>query len=173
METICTPDDLVAWLTTAGLLPAGEASPAPAREELLDAARALREAIDAGVTAVTEGAPVPRAAVGAIDGALRRFVTPPALVVRDGVPVLAEAGRGADPVAAALGEMALDAARMLGTAERERVRVCASSTCSARFYDRSPAGRRRWCVMSACGNREKARRHRAARAVPRPPWESR
>ena len=42
-------------------------------------------------------------------------------------------------------------------------RACASArseTCSARFYDRSPAGRRRWCSMAACGNDEKARRHR-------------
>jgi predicted RNA-binding Zn ribbon-like protein len=58
--------------------------------------------------------------------------------------------------------VALDAARMLGVAaERDRVRVCASDTCSARFYDRSPAGRRRWCSMALCGNVEKARRHRA------------
>ena len=61
----------------------------------------------------------------------------------------------------ALGTIALDAARMLGDpAERARVRVCASETCSARFYDRSPAGRRRWCSMRTCGNEAKARRHR-------------
>ena len=57
--------------------------------------------------------------------------------------------------------VALDAARMLGTpAEAARIRVCASATCSARFYDRSPAGRRRWCSMALCGNEAKARRHR-------------
>jgi predicted RNA-binding Zn ribbon-like protein len=51
---------------------------------------------------------------------------------------------------------------MLGDpAERARVRVCASETCSARFYDRSPAGKRRWCSMRTCGNEAKARRHRA------------
>jgi predicted RNA-binding Zn ribbon-like protein len=55
---------------------------------------------------------------------------------------------------------------MLGTpAERARIRICASETCSARFYDRSPAARRRWCSMQACGNVEKARRHRARAAV--------
>jgi predicted RNA-binding Zn ribbon-like protein len=61
----------------------------------------------------------------------------------------------------ALGAVALDAARMLGTpAEAARIRVCASQTCSARFYDRSPAARRRWCSMALCGNEAKARRHR-------------
>jgi predicted RNA-binding Zn ribbon-like protein len=55
---------------------------------------------------------------------------------------------------------------MLGTGEeRARVRICGSETCSARFYDRSPAGRRRWCSMQACGNVEKARRHRAAKVA--------
>jgi predicted RNA-binding Zn ribbon-like protein len=50
---------------------------------------------------------------------------------------------------------------MLGIeAERARVRICASETCSARFYDRSPAARRRWCSMATCGNQAKARRYR-------------
>ena len=54
--------------------------------------------------------------------------------------------------------------QMLGTpAERDRVRICESDTCSARFYDRSPAGKRRWCSMQTCGNAAKARRHRARR----------
>ena len=56
----------------------------------------------------------------------------------------------------------LDAARMLGIEEQaRRVRICASETCSARFYDRSPAAQRRWCSMALCGNEAKARRHRA------------
>ena len=76
-----------------------------------------------------------------------------------GVPVLAPSPPD-DPVRHALGALARDAARMLGTAERERVRICASQTCSARFYDRSPAAGRVWCSMRGCGNVAKARRHR-------------
>jgi predicted RNA-binding Zn ribbon-like protein len=49
---------------------------------------------------------------------------------------------------------------MLGTDQRSRIRICASETCSARFFDRSPAGLRRWCSMRTCGNEAKARRHR-------------
>jgi predicted RNA-binding Zn ribbon-like protein len=81
-------------------------------------------------------------------------------VADDGTPVLGQR-EPADPVKRALAAVALDAARMLGTpAEAARIRVCASATCSARFYDRSPAGRRRWCSMALCGNEAKARRHR-------------
>jgi hypothetical protein len=70
-----------------------------------------------------------------------------------------------DPVLRALGGVALDAARMLGTAERHRLRICAGEGCSARLYDRSPAGRRSWCSMRTCGNVAKARRHRRRRTV--------
>ncbi len=46
------------------------------------------------------------------------------------------------------------------------VRECASETCSWLFLDTSRTRRRKWCDMSSCGNREKARRHyrRKARA---------
>ena len=38
-----------------------------------------------------------------------------------------------------------------------RVRVCPGDGCGWLFTD--PRGQRRWCVMSLCGNRAKARRH--------------
>src|SRR5919202_811760 len=120
-----------------------------------------RPALDL-VTALLEGAPSPPAAVKRIDGWLKYAGARPALVLDEhGVPLLGERGEGHSP-RRALGAIALDAARMLGDPEeRARVRVCASDTCSARFYDRSPAGRRRWCSMRTCGNEAKARRHRA------------
>ena len=72
-----------------------------------------------------------------------------------------------DPLAHALGLLALDAARMLGSEQRERARICASDTCSARFYDRSPTAARTWCSMRGCGNVAKARRHRDRSRAPR------
>jgi predicted RNA-binding Zn ribbon-like protein len=158
VETLVTPDDLGRWLVRAGVLSA----PAPVRPSALAEARELREAIDACVTALVDGTPSPPAAVRRIDGWLKYAGARPALLLGpDGVPALGERGEGHSP-RRALGAIALDAARMLGDpAERARVRVCASDTCSARFYDRSPAGRRRWCSMRTCGNEAKARRHRA------------
>ncbi|MFD0271768.1 CGNR zinc finger domain-containing protein [Streptomyces sp. NPDC127106] len=43
----------------------------------------------------------------------------------------------------------------------ERIRTCASETCVLHFHDTSRNGTRRWCSMSACGNRAKASRHYA------------
>ena len=41
----------------------------------------------------------------------------------------------------------------------DRVRRCANPECGWLFLDDSRAGKRRWCSMTSCGNRAKARRH--------------
>ena len=158
VETLVTPEDLGAWLQRAGLTSEALAVP-PA---VLAEARDLREAIDVAITAAVGGAPADRAAIATIDDWLVHAGDRPQLLVGpDGAPLLGERA-AADSARRALGTLALDAAVVLGTPEqRARLRVCAAEDCSARFYDRSPAGRRRWCSMSACGNTEKARRHRA------------
>lgn len=160
VETLVTPGDLGRWLVGAGL--ARDALPVSGA--MLREARELREAIDACIAAAVERRPVPGAAVAQVDDWLVHAGIRPQLVVGDdGVPVLGERA-AADSARRALGVLALDAARVLGDpAQRARLRVCASPTCSARFYDRSPAGRRIWCSMRECGNEAKARRHRARR----------
>jgi predicted RNA-binding Zn ribbon-like protein len=42
---------------------------------------------------------------------------------------------------------------------RARVRNCANPDCPFWFLDTTRSGTRRWCSMTACGNRLKARRH--------------
>jgi predicted RNA-binding Zn ribbon-like protein len=49
-----------------------------------------------------------------------------------------------------------------GELERDmpgRLRPCANDECRQFLIDRSRAGTARWCSMSGCGNRMKARRH--------------
>jgi predicted RNA-binding Zn ribbon-like protein len=48
---------------------------------------------------------------------------------------------------------------MLAEPRRDRVRLCANDKCVWLFLDDSKSGTRRWCAMSACGNRAKAHRH--------------
>lgn len=48
------------------------------------------------------------------------------------------------------------------------MRRCAARDCDWLFLDQSRNGSRRWCDMTVCGNREKARRfQRRARAARR------
>jgi predicted RNA-binding Zn ribbon-like protein len=157
VETLVVPADLAEWVVAAGLL----AEPPRVDAVPLAAARELREAIDAGVRGVLGRGGAPAGALAVIERWLPAAHVPERLVPgAGGAPELGP-GHPEDPGLHALGLLARDAAEMLGTAQRERVRVCAGETCSARFYDRSRAGRRRWCSMAACGNVAKARRHRA------------
>jgi predicted RNA-binding Zn ribbon-like protein len=157
VECLLSVEEVVVWLVRAGLL----SQPMRAPASVLGEAHELREAIDAGVRAAVERRPPDPLAVSRIDGWLALAGSNPALRTDpSGRPVLSERRRAQSP-RIALGMVAFDAARMLGIdTERARVRICASDTCSARFYDRSPAGRRRWCSMALCGNQAKARRFR-------------
>lgn len=51
------------------------------------------------------------------------------------------------------------AADLLTSDEVDRVGECDGDPCSWLFIDRSRTGRRRWCDMKTCGNRDKARRY--------------
>jgi predicted RNA-binding Zn ribbon-like protein len=57
--------------------------------------------------------------------------------------------------------VARSAADLLTSRERSKVRECANTTCGWLFVDTSKNHSRRWCSMSDCGNRAKARRHYA------------
>lgn len=51
------------------------------------------------------------------------------------------------------------AAELLASDTLDRVGTCAADGCEWLFVDRSRNRSRRWCDMSDCGNRAKARRH--------------
>lgn len=50
------------------------------------------------------------------------------------------------------------AAALLASEELDRVRACGGDPCNWLFLDTSRNRSRRWCDMSSCGNRAKARR---------------
>jgi predicted RNA-binding Zn ribbon-like protein len=181
-EYLRGPDDLSAWLSAAGLCPAdpggadpGGAGPGRASTKgtglagvgpALDAdtfagALALREAISALVTATVVGDSAPAPAVRCVNQWLALPPQRPVLHLEAGVAVLGPAPAARTP-RGVLAMIAADAAELLGTDLRERLRICPGPGCRGRFLDDSPAGRRRWCSMAVCGNRNKAAMHRQA-----------
>ena len=62
-------------------------------------------------------------------------------------------------VPALLAPVTWSAANLLTGPRLARVRHCANEHCLWLFLDDSKSGTRRWCSMSACGNRAKAHRH--------------
>ena len=146
----------------AGSFVAGPAVAGPAvDDETFAAALALREAIDSAITAIVASATAPERDVRCVNDWILAGPQRPVLRLEAGVPVLS-AHRSATTPRGALALIAADAADVLGTGLRERLRICPGPGCRGRFLDDSPAGRRRWCSMAVCGNRSKAAAHRQA-----------
>ena len=64
-------------------------------------------------------------------------------------------------LASLLWPIAHSAAELLTSERVVKVRECEAPTCAWLFLDDSRNHSRRWCDMSTCGNRQKARRHYA------------
>lgn len=157
IEHLTGPRDLAAWLTASGALPA----PVKVDADLWAEAIELREAIDAALRAVVDGRAAPAAALRV----LNRWLAcagdqPPRVRNKSGLTVLQTATVKQRDGGEALGALALDAAQLIGTDLRSRLRICPGTECGGRFLDDSPAARRRWCSMQICGNRHKAAIHR-------------
>jgi len=76
---------------------------------------------------------------------------------------LAESGTALKPdsqstALGVFGKIARDAIEMAIGPDAAKMRLCASEDCSVYFIDRSRPGKRRWCSMSRCGNREKKKK---------------
>jgi predicted RNA-binding Zn ribbon-like protein len=156
--------ELVAWLAGAGVQPVGDVDAlqqAGAAEiaALFADSIALREAIYRIFTAVAAGDAVPEADLAALNQTLT--AAPPRVRL-----AWSGAGYGWAAVAPSalsapglLAPVLWSAADMLTRLDRFRVRRCANDECLWLFIDQSKGGTRRWCDMSSCGNRAKARRH--------------
>ncbi|MBF9072232.1 CGNR zinc finger domain-containing protein [Streptacidiphilus fuscans] len=157
-ELLVHAEDLATWCQASG----ATAAPPSVDDALLHQARELREAIDTGLSAIVRGTAFPAEAADVLNVWLTRAAQhAPRLELTDGTPVF-RPSTVPDDAHGVLCRIALDAAEVLGSDLRQRLRICDGVGCSARFIDHSAGGRRRWCSMSACGNRAKANRHRRA-----------
>ncbi|MFC9635542.1 CGNR zinc finger domain-containing protein [Streptomyces mirabilis] len=118
-----------------------------------ETARELRESLRAACLAHA-GHPAHRA-VTPLGELLARAPLYVAVDEHDGAARLVPAGDSlASRVAAALADALVEGTWL-------RLKACEAPTCHWAYYDRSPAGRGRWCSMSVCGARAKMRRYRA------------
>ncbi|MER5429331.1 CGNR zinc finger domain-containing protein [Streptomyces sp. NPDC002588] len=122
--------------------------------EEVPAARELREALRAALLAHA-GHP-PHRTVTPLGDLLAAAPLLVAVDARDGSARLAAADTG--PL---LSRVAAAVAEALVAGTWQRLKACEATTCHWAYYDRSPAGRGRWCSMQVCGARAKMRRYRA------------
>lgn len=145
-------DDFARWCVEAKLL-TGRVSVTRAQ---LAEARKLREAIYSIVRCVLHARSPQRNALRI----LNKHALHPGLV-----PQISEVRRpptwhSPSPFEAVLSMVARDAIDLLVGNQLERVRECADEHCSILFIDASRPGKRRWCAMNGCGNKEKKAAYR-------------
>lgn len=166
-ELLSRYEDLLAWGRQSGALDEAQAARLEKRaaREPRDATAALRraretrEALFRVCSAEAGGAEPPADAVARVDEDIRAALARRRLepLPGGGFAWAWEADPALDRV---LWPALLSAAELLTGAERGRIRECAAEECRWLFLDRSKNASRRWCDMTVCGNRAKARRHR-------------
>lgn len=118
----------------------------------------LRETIYRLFAAIGDGAVPPGADVAALNAALQAAPARFRLGVIEGRCVWRLA-KTTPVIPALLAPVLWSAGDLLAGPLLARVRSCANERCRWLFLDDSKSGNRRWCSMSACGNRAKAHRH--------------
>ncbi len=144
------PAALANWLGGRGLLPVGTEAARAEHQLALDLRAGLR-----CLTLMNNDGPADEAALAGLRRALDRLPLIAAIASPAGSPALRP--HKLPPVRAALAGVVAGYALAVGTGHWSRIRRCPADDCAWVFWDSSAKGTRRWCTMSVCGNRAKAR----------------
>jgi predicted RNA-binding Zn ribbon-like protein len=166
VERLGSLEDLVRWLSRAGLLDSRSGADALRRwgdsaegARVVERARAFRETLrhmtdgilrERGIAA--EGPAAINSLLAENDGTLR-------LDRHAGAFRLRFAARPTQAIAL-LGSVAEAAADLLSTRDHRLIRRCGNPDCGLFFYDATRNHRRQWCAMATCGNLMKVRAFR-------------
>lgn len=124
---------------------------------------ALRAALRPAFDALAQRRPIPGDTLAMVNDLLagRRWIEQLEWA-GGGYRLIQHAWEDAQP---ALSALVRDFALFAAQHEPERMRHCSNPSCTLVFYDRGKNNRRRWCSMSACGNRHKVAHYRARKAA--------
>ncbi len=153
-EELQTPEDVLRWAASAQRLPPAMLKRLAPGAAVFDAAIGVRETIHRCFAATASGRAPDAADLAGLNAGLAQ--APPRQRV---VPGGWDVGAPAPSVATLLAPVLWSAADLLVGTQLARVRLCENPDCGWLFLDGSKSGNRRWCSMSACGNRAKAHRH--------------
>ncbi|MER7486352.1 CGNR zinc finger domain-containing protein [Streptomyces sp. NPDC126497] len=123
-------------------------------EDAVAPARELRESLRA--TLLAHAGHPPHRAVTPLGELLARAPLVVTVDPADGSAALAPVDEGS-----LLSRTAAAVAEAVTAGTWNRLKACEAADCHWAYYDRSPAGRGRWCSMQVCGARAKMRRYRA------------
>ena len=158
--------DLLAWCNRAGILSGAESQrllrEAESRPkdsaQALERARDLRETIYRIFLAIAQNVPPAETDLGDLNVALARTMSKSRIVATDD-RFTWTCQVDCDALDRVIWPVIRSATDLLTSEDIRLVKHCASSDCRSLFLDISRNKKRRWCEMSSCGNRAKARRH--------------
>jgi len=154
-DELGTRRSLKAWLVRHGLLRSGETVSKEDHRTVLSVREAVRQLL-----LINNGETAQPASLRKLNRLASRY--PLGITFRpDGTFVLAPSGRGVSRV---LGEIFAQIVQAVGDGTWARLKACRDSTCQWAFYDSSRNQSGRWCSMSVCGSRDKARTYRRRRS---------
>lgn len=161
LELLATFDDLLAWVVESGRAPESAALRVKnmldiaQKKQMVELATGFRAEMKAMAKALATGKPVPRSVITRINEVLGE---------KEGHFEVIQTAKGfkskfqvkMNNVTDFLVSIAEAAMHLLCYADLSQVKKCESESCVLYFYDTSKRHGRRWCSMSACGNRAKA-----------------
>jgi predicted RNA-binding Zn ribbon-like protein len=154
-ELLNTPDDLARWLLSARM---ASSKPRTTAKNLATA-RVLREAIY--VLAGKPSGAKAQAARATLNRIAADTAAAPQLQADGTMRLEGNAG-------ALLVTLAREAVQLFGGDAAKLIRQCGSRSCTLYFVDNSRRGDRRWCSMSACGNKAKVSEFRRRKRETQP-----
>jgi predicted RNA-binding Zn ribbon-like protein len=166
LEHLRTYANLIAWAAHADLVTPDEAQALQERAEedgpgatrVLHRGLALRDIIHDIFAAVAHRRMLPERALDGLNVALSEAMRHARIGETDAGFAWGWDGLGAR-LDAPLWPIVRSAGELLTSGKLERVKQCPYPHCGWLFVDLSKNRSRRWCEMSVCGNRTKARRH--------------
>lgn len=160
VERLTSLDRLEAWLAGVGL-----SAGAPFDAAQLKQVQSLREDLDDLFRCHVEGRRPAARLIDRVNRTAGGAPQPRLRATRRGF-TLERPGRDATGIDDVLGSIAVDAIRILTTADRSRLRTCEAPDCRM-LYLTGPRTRR-WCSSEHCGNRARVARHRTRRQTREP-----
>jgi predicted RNA-binding Zn ribbon-like protein len=163
-EHLATPDDAIAWFATRGLTheEAVRAQAMPDAAAWLGRVRGVRAALRHVWDAEVDHRIPDQWSLETVNAVLREAPRIE-LVAGNDCCGIGHRHTADDPTGEALASVVQPLVNAIAAGDTGRFRVCANDGCRWVFEDTSRAGRRRWCDMTTCGNRAKARRFRSKR----------
>jgi predicted RNA-binding Zn ribbon-like protein len=147
--------DVLHWLRRMGFA-VGDEALAFKSDSLRDAAQGLREVVRALIEQRHAGKPMDVAALNAFLARGSHTL----VLIEDNNALRVAHKFDTHTAEQCLLPLAEAAAQLLVEEDFRRVRRCEHPECTLYFYDRTKSHRRRWCSMTACGNRYKVARFR-------------